>query len=39
VMSDTGLAEGVNTYQGKLTYNAVAVSQGRDYTPLNQLLG
>src|SRR3954466_4753941 len=38
VMSDSGLAEGVNTYAGKLTYNAVAISQGRAYTPLNQLL-
>ena len=38
VMSDPGLAEGVNTYAGKLTYNAVALSQGREYTPLGQLL-
>src|SRR3989441_4538880 len=38
VMSDSGLAEGVNTYAGKLTYNAVALSQGRAYTPLGQLL-
>src|SRR6184192_489464 len=38
VMSDPGLAEGVNTYAGKLTYNAVALSQGREYAPLGQLL-
>jgi len=39
VMSDSGLAEGVNTYAGKLTYQAVALSQGREYTPLIGLLG
>jgi alanine dehydrogenase len=38
VMSDSGLAEGVNTYAGKLTYHAVALSQGREYTALEQLL-
>jgi len=38
VMNDLGLAEGVNTYAGKLTYHAVALSQGKDYTSLNQLL-
>ena len=30
------LAEGVNTYDGKLTYKAVADAQGRPYTPLPQ---
>ena len=39
VLSDPGLAEGVNTYAGKLTYQAVALSQGREYTPIEQLLG
>jgi hypothetical protein len=29
----------VNTYAGKLTYEAVALSQGREYTPLGSLLG
>jgi alanine dehydrogenase len=29
-----GLAEGVNTFDGRLTYEAVAEAQGRDYTPL-----
>src|SRR3989441_4908622 len=39
VLSDPGLAAGVNTYAGKLTYQAVALSQQREYTPLGQLLG
>lgn len=38
VLSDAGLAAGVNTYAGKVTYEAVALSQGRAYTPLDQLL-
>lgn len=38
VRKDPGLLEGVNTYGGKLTYQAVAESQGREYTPLDQLL-
>ena len=33
VSDDAGLKEGVNTYQGKLTYEAVATSQGLTYTP------
>ena len=32
------IAEGVNTYQGHVTYPAVAESQGRAYTPLISLL-
>jgi alanine dehydrogenase len=39
VTSDAGLWEGVNTYAGKLTYEAVAVDQQREYTPLDQMLG
>src|SRR5919202_578041 len=39
VRSDPGLKEGVNTYAGKLTYEAVAVAQHLDYTPLDQMLG
>ena len=35
---DAGLAEGVNTYAGKLTYEAVATSQSLEYTPLDTLL-
>jgi alanine dehydrogenase len=37
-IEDAGLAEGVNVYKGKITYQAVAESQGRDYTPLADLL-
>ena len=39
VASDPGLKEGVNTYAGKLTYEAVAADQGLEYTPLDQMLG
>jgi len=35
---NTHLAEGVNTYGGKLTYRAVAEAQGKSYTPLKQAL-
>jgi alanine dehydrogenase len=38
VRSDPGLKEGVNTYAGKLTYEAVATAQNLAYTPLDQLL-
>jgi alanine dehydrogenase len=38
VRSNAGLAEGVNVYQGEITYEAVATSQGRKYTPLAGLL-
>ena len=37
-VGDEGLKAGVNTYAGKLTYEAVAVSQNRQYTPLDELL-
>jgi alanine dehydrogenase len=37
-MTDPGLAEGVNVYNGKITYKAVAESQGREYTALDKLL-
>jgi alanine dehydrogenase len=33
VKDDSGLREGVNTYAGKLTYEAVATSQNLPYTP------
>jgi alanine dehydrogenase len=39
IASDPGLKAGVNTYGGKLTYEAVAVAQGLDYTPLDEMLG
>ena len=38
VADDAHLAEGVNTYGGKLTYKAVADAQGKGYTPLAQAL-
>jgi alanine dehydrogenase len=37
-IADPGLAEGVNVYNGKITYKGVAESQGREYTPLQQLM-
>jgi len=38
IASNEGLAEGVNVYDGKITFKGVADSQGRDYTALQQLL-
>jgi len=38
IRDDAGLREGVNTYAGKLTYEAVATSQGLEYTPLDSLI-
>ncbi len=38
IKDDAGLQEGVNTYAGKLTYEAVATSQGLEYTPLSSLI-
>ena len=38
IKEDAGLAEGVNTYRGTLTYEAVASSQNRDWTPVTKLL-
>ena len=35
---DAGLAEGVNTFGGKLTYEAVATSQNLEYTPLDSMI-
>jgi alanine dehydrogenase len=37
-ISDPGLAEGVNVYGGKITYKAVADSQGQEFTELDKLL-
>ena len=39
IMQDPGLKAGVNTYGGHCTYEAVAISQGLEYTPLDKLLG
>lgn len=38
IREDKGLMEGVNTYAGKLTYEAVATSQNLEYTPLESLI-
>ena len=38
IKEDAGLREGVNTYAGKLTYEAVAASQNLEYTPLEKLI-
>lgn len=38
IMQDEGLKAGVNTYGGHCTYEAVAVSQGLEYTALDKLL-
>jgi alanine dehydrogenase len=36
--ADPGLAAGLNTYQGRLTYEPVAKAQGRPYTPVQDVL-
>jgi len=38
IASDPGLKEGVNTYAGECTYEAVAAAQGISYTPLDDLI-
>jgi alanine dehydrogenase len=38
IAEDHGLREGVNTYAGKLTYEAVATSQNLEYTALDSVL-
>ena len=38
IKSDPGIAEGVNTYAGTLTYKAVADSQNREWKPVTSLL-
>jgi alanine dehydrogenase len=39
IVNDESLKAGVNTYAGHCTYEAVAVSQGLEYTPIDKLLG
>jgi alanine dehydrogenase len=39
IARDPGLKAGVNTYAGRLTYEAVAIAQELEYTPLDELLG
>ncbi len=38
IKSDPGIAEGVNTYAGTLTYKAVADSQNREWKPVTSLV-
>jgi alanine dehydrogenase len=38
IQDDPALARGVNTYQSKITYAAVAEAFGLEYTPLDTLL-
>ena len=38
VRENANLAEGVNVYEGKITYKAVADSQNREFAPLSSLL-
>ena len=38
ITSDAGLKEGVNTYAGHCTYEAVATAQSIPYTPLEKLI-
>lgn len=38
ILGDDGIAEGVNTYLGTLTYKGVAESQGKPWTPVRELL-
>jgi alanine dehydrogenase len=38
IMTDAGLKEGVNTYHGHCTYEAVAAAQGIPYTSLDDLI-
>lgn len=37
IQANAGIAEGVNTHNGILTYKAVAEAQGRGYTPVAEL--
>jgi alanine dehydrogenase len=39
VANDPGLKAGVNTYAGKLTYEAVAQAQNLEYSPFDEMLG
>lgn len=38
IKRDPHLKNGVNTYKGKVTYEAVALDQGLEYTPIDKLL-
>jgi len=38
IQEDKGIAEGVNTYEGTLTYGAVAQAQGREWSEISKLV-
>ena len=38
IRDDKGIAEGVNTYAGQLTYQAVATAQQREWKPVAELV-
>lgn len=38
IQSDPGIAEGVNTYAGALTYKAVAAAQNKPWQPVTELI-
>ena len=38
IQEDKGIAEGVNTYEGVLTYGAVASAQNREWTAVSELV-
>lgn len=38
IREDKGIAEGVNTYNGTLTYGAVATAQNREWKPVSELV-
>jgi alanine dehydrogenase len=38
IREDKGIAEGVNTYAGTLTYGAVAQAQGREWTAIERVM-
>jgi alanine dehydrogenase len=38
IREDIGIAEGVNTYNGVLTYGAVAFAQLREWTAISKLV-
>jgi alanine dehydrogenase len=38
IKRDRHLKNGVNTYKGKVTYEAVAVDQGLEYAPIDKLI-
>jgi alanine dehydrogenase len=38
IKADPGIREGVNTYEGHLTYSAVAESQRKPFKPVKDLV-